>query len=74
MDSENSNSVDREMTLGEILQSEIRNTDYMVKRLIDAEKKSAPPVVQEITLARRHVEDSYFRLKKAYNSLPDGMK
>lgn len=34
----------------------------LIRNLEDAEKMARPPVVQEIVLARRHVEDARMRL------------
>lgn len=59
----------QEMTLGAQLQEHIATTDKQLAYLDVTERKAAPPVVQEIVLARRHVEDANNRLKRAYNML-----
>jgi hypothetical protein len=65
---------EREMTLGEQLQDHIKLTDKQVKYCKTTEIKAVPPAVQEIVLARRHLEDANDRFKKAYNLLPDEEK
>jgi hypothetical protein len=64
----------REMTLGEQLQDHIKKTDSQIKYLEVTERKATPPAVQEIVLARRHLEDANNRLKRAYNMLPEEAK
>lgn len=66
--------VEREMTLGEQLQDHIKRTDLQIKYCQSSEEKAAPPVVQEMVLARRHLEDANNRFKKAYNLLPEEQK
>lgn len=61
----------REMTVGEQIQNEIRSTDGVIKHLENLEPRTKPPVVQELVLARRHAEDASNRLKRAYNLLND---
>lgn len=67
-------SPQREMTLGEQLQDHIKLTAKEIKYCETTERKAKPPVVQEIVLARRHLEDANDRFKKAYNLLPDEEK
>lgn len=62
------------MTLGEGIQVEIKETDRMSGTIEKMAKELAPPVVQEIVLAQRHVEDANNRLKRAYNKLPEELK
>lgn len=69
-----SDNPQQEMTVGEVLQKGIKDSDWMVKECIAVEKRTAPPVVQEIVLARRHLEDANNRFKKAYNLLPEDLK
>lgn len=70
----------REMTLGEQLQDHIKKTNAQIKYLEVTERKTtAPqgpgfPVIAEITLALRHIEDANSRLKRAYNMLPEDQK
>lgn len=64
----------REMTLGEQLQDHIKKTDAQISYCVITEKKAVPPAVQEIVLARRHLEDANNRFKKAYNLLKDEEK
>lgn len=61
----------REMTLGEQLQDHIKKSDRQIHYLIGTELLAKPPVVQEIVLARRHIEDANTRFKKAYNLLDE---
>jgi hypothetical protein len=65
----------REMTLGEQLQEHITRSDKQINYLgKTTEPKAKPPVVQEIVLARRHLEDANARLKRAYNLLDESEK
>lgn len=64
----------RENTLGEQLQEHIKLTDKQLNYLAATEHKAAPPAIQEIVLARRHLEDANNRLKRAYNMLKDEEK
>lgn len=57
------------LTLGQSLQEHIKATDNAVALSLVDEKRAKPPVVQEIVLARRHLEDANNRFKKAYNLL-----
>lgn len=67
-------STQREMTLGEQLQDHIKLTDKEIKYCETTERKAKPPAVQEIVLARRHLEDANSRFKRAYNLLSDEEK
>ncbi len=71
MSADNKDTPSREMTLGEQLQEHIKLTDKQAKYCEVTERKAKPPVVQEIVLARRHLEDANQRLKRAYNMLPE---
>jgi len=62
------------MRLGALIQKNIASVDKLVNEVLEAEKQSIPPAVQELVLSRRHLEDASFRLKKAYNSLNDSEK
>jgi hypothetical protein len=61
----------QEMTLGQQLQEHIALTDKQIKYCEISERKAAPPAIQEMVLARRHLEDANSRFKKAYNLLED---
>lgn len=61
----------REMTLGEQLQDHITKSDKQISYCQVTERKATPPAVQEIVLARRHLEDANNRFKKAYNLLAE---
>jgi hypothetical protein len=61
----------REMTLGEQIQEHIKLTDKQTSYCEVTEKKAKPPVIQELVLARRHLEDANNRFKKAYNLLAE---
>lgn len=65
MSTSDPNAPQREMTLREQLEDHIIKTDSQIKYLEVTEKKAAPPAVQEIVLARRHLEDAANRLKRA---------
>jgi hypothetical protein len=64
----------QEMTLGQQLQEHIALTDKQIKYAVISERKATPPAVQEMVLARRHLEDANARFKKAYNLLEEGQK
>lgn len=64
----------QEMSLGEQLQEHIKLTDKQISYAAITERKATPPAVQEIVLARRHLEDANNRFKKAYNLLSEEQK
>jgi hypothetical protein len=64
----------QEMTLGQQIQDHITKTDKQIAYAVLTERKAKPPVVQEMVLARRHLEDANNRFKKAYNLLADEEK
>ena len=61
----------KQSTIGEELQHLIRISDSNIRHCLELEKKLTPPAVQEVVLARRHMEDANNRFKKAYNTLPE---
>jgi len=64
----------QEMTLGQQLQDHITKTDKQIAYCEITERKAKPPVIQEMVLARRHLEDANNRFKKAYNLLTEEEK
>jgi hypothetical protein len=62
------------MQPGEQIQDYIKVSDKLIKNCLITEEKTQPPVIQELVLARRHLEDANQRFKKAYNLLPDDKK
>lgn len=71
---DNEPQASREMTLGEQLQDHITKTDKQIAYCSITEAKATPPAIQEMVLARRHLEDANARFKKAYNLLRDEEK
>lgn len=69
-----SNEAQREMTLGEQIQDHITRTDKQIKYAGTTEGKAKPPAVQELVLARHHLEDANNRFKRAYNFLGEDEK
>lgn len=65
---------EKEMSLGDQLQEHIKLTDKQIKYCEISERKATPPAIQEMVLARRHLEDANNRFKKAYNLLPEEAK
>lgn len=61
-------------TPGQNLQEQIRQTDAAISAVTAIAGTLKPPVVQEVVLAQRHLEDANNRLKRAYNLLPDDQK
>lgn len=55
-----------EKTLAEDLQSLRKSLKITHGKLVyDLNPKAQPPVIQEMVLAQRHIEDARFRLKQA---------
>jgi hypothetical protein len=58
---------EREMTLGEQLRDHIKKAKQQAYYCSVTERKAQPPVIQEIVLARRHLEDAMDRFKRAHH-------
>ena len=65
----------QEMTLGEQINDHTQRIESQIHYLEKiTEPKANPPVVQELVLARRHMEDASHRLVQAYNKLNEEEK